>query len=114
MRYQKRGEYIYLPEVDGIPLKNVEDVKFKYYLSSRKNGEKVDVDITTKLFDQNRMYVRKASYKLGIGEIEDCVKENLIDHMRSLGMDAHNIPEALINDDITNHVVKSSSSTYKD
>jgi len=114
MKYEKLGEFIHLPKADGVPLKNVENIQFNYYLSSRINGKKIDVDITTKLFNENKIYVRKASYKLGIGEIEHCVKENLIDHMRSLGMNENNIPKSLINIGITNHAVKCcTSNRYK-
>lgn len=105
MKYQKLGDFIYLPEADGIPLKKVENIKFNYYLSSRINGTKIDLDITTKLFNHNNIYVRKACFRVNVGEIENCVKHNLIDHMRRLGMDDNNIPASLIRVGVTDHDV---------
>ncbi len=106
MKYQKLGEFIYLPPKEGAPLRGKKDVKFNYYLSSRVNGKLIDIDITTKLFDDDDMYIRKACYKVRLSDIESCVKENLIDHMRSLGMEEENIPSSLINMGITSHAVK--------
>ena len=110
MNYEKLGEFIHLPKIEGKPLENVEKIKFNYYLASRLNGNKIDVDITTKLFHGDSMYVRKACFRVVPGQMETCLKENLIDHMRSLGMDNHNIPQSLINIGITNHAVKCSTS----
>ncbi|AVR45670.1 hypothetical protein C7S20_10595 [Christiangramia fulva] len=106
MNYKQLGEFVYIPKTDGKPLKDKKDIKFNYYLSSRVNGKKIDVDITTKLFDDEQIYIRKACYRVGIGEIEGCVKENLINHMKSLGMDDENIPSSLINVGITPHAVR--------
>ncbi|TBW26536.1 hypothetical protein [Gramella sp. KN1008] len=95
MKYEKLGDFIYIPKHAGTPLKGKKNIKFNYYLSSRVNGRLIDLDITTKLFDENQMYIRKACYRVRIGEIENCVKDSLIDHMKSLGMDESNIPESL-------------------
>lgn len=95
MKYEKLGESIDIPQNMGTPLKGKKNVKFNYYLSSRVNGRLIDLDITTKLFDEEHMYIRKACYRVKIGEIENCVKANLLEHMKSLGMDESNIPESL-------------------
>lgn len=106
MKYQKLGEFIHIPRKEGKPLEGKEEIKFNYYLSSRVNGKLIDIDITTKLFDEDDMYIRKACYRVRMSEIESCVKENLIDHMRSLGMEEEYIPSSLINIGITNHAVR--------
>ncbi|MCP9198399.1 hypothetical protein MKO06_00655 [Gramella sp. GC03-9] len=97
MKYQLLGDHIYIPKLADSPLEGKKDIKFNYYLSSRVNGKNIDLDITTKLFDRKDMYVRKSCYRVTIGEIENCVKENLIDHMRCLGVDDSNIPPTLTN-----------------
>lgn len=97
MHYQKLGEDIYIPEPNGFPLRNVKGIKFNYYLSSRINGNLIDVDITSKIFNQDHMYVRKSCYRLKLGEIETCVKANTLDHMKNLGVDEENIPKNLRN-----------------
>ncbi|MCM8569114.1 hypothetical protein NE848_06980 [Gramella jeungdoensis] len=96
MKFEKLGDFIYIPKLTGTPLEGKKNIKFNYYLSSRVNGKLIDLDITTKLFDQDQMYIRKACYRVKLGEIENCVKANLIDHMKSLGMDESNIPESLM------------------
>lgn len=97
MKYQKMGDDIYIPKPTDSPLKETKNIKFNYYLSSKVHKNLIDLDITTKLFDDEKIYVRKSSYKVRMGEIENCVKANLIDHMKSLGMDDKNIPESLHN-----------------
>lgn len=115
MKYQQLGEFVHIPKLEGTPLKNKMDVKFNYYLSSRVNGKRIDLDITTKLFDDKQIYIRKACYRVRLGEIENCVKENLIAHMRSLGMDESNIPSSLINVGITPHAVRClTKNSYKE
>ncbi|APG60183.1 hypothetical protein [Christiangramia salexigens] len=103
MKYEKLGEFIYMPKHIGKPLQGRDNVKFNYYLSSQVNGKKIDLDITTKLFHEDEIYIRKACFRVSIGEIEACVKDNLIDHMRSLGMDEENIPKSLNCRDIISH-----------
>lgn len=115
MKYQKLGDFIDIPHVQGSPLKGKKNVKFNYYLSSRVNGNNIDLDITTKLFGDEQMYVRKAGYRVKIGEIEACVKQNLIEHMKSLGMDDTNIPQSLIQVGITSHAIRSlTKNSYKE
>lgn len=95
MKYQKIGDDIYIPKLSDSPLKKKKNVKFNYYLSSRIHKNLIDLDITTKLFAEENIYVRKSSYKVRMGEIESCVKANLLDHMQALGMDESNIPASL-------------------
>lgn len=115
MYYHKLGEDVYIPEPDGFPLKNVKDIKFNYYLSSRINGNLIDVDITSKLFARDKMFVRKSCYRLNIGEIENCVKANTMDHMKSLGVDDENIPSSLKSIVTTNRYIRNSPlKTYTD
>lgn len=109
MKFQQLGGHIYIPKLEGSPLRGKENIKFNYYLSSRVNGKHIDLDITTKLFDGKQMYVRKSCYRVRLGEIESCVKQNIIDHMRSLGMDESNIPASLIDIGITSHAIRSSN-----
>lgn len=115
MYYHKLGEDIYIPEPIDFPLKNVKDIKFNYYLSSRINGNFVDLDITSKLFERDHIYVRKSCYRVKLGEIENCVKANTMDHMKSLGMEDEKIPAALKKIVITRRSLKRSSfNTYSD
>lgn len=100
MKYQKLGDDCYTPEKSGLPLKNKKNIKFNYYLSSRINGNLIDLDITSKLFDGDNMYIRKSCYRVKLRSIENCVKKNTVDHMLSLGMDRENIPESLQNNDL--------------
>ncbi|MUP44254.1 hypothetical protein E0K83_00655 [Gramella sp. BOM4] len=106
MKYQLLGDHIYIPKLTDSPLEGKKNIKFSYYLSSRVNGKNIDLDITTKLFDDHHMYVRKSCYRVTIGEMENCVKENLIDHMRSLGMDDADIPTSLLNEKKTTRLNK--------
>lgn len=96
MTYQKLGEDIFIPVPDGKPLENATDLKFHYYLSSRVNGKLIDLDITSKIFEGDRMFIRKSCYRVRLGEIENCVKANIIDHMEKLGVSRSNIPKALL------------------
>ena len=95
MRYQKLGDDLEIPEVKGLPLREKQLIKFNYYLSSRINGNLIDLDITSKLFDEEKIYIRKSCYRVKLGEMENCVKENTVDHMLSLGLDEENIPHSL-------------------
>lgn len=97
MSYKKLGEDVYLPKVEGKPLLNKEKVKFNYYLSSRTNGKKIDLDITSKIFESGDTYIRKSCYRVNLGEIENCVKENIKDHMLKLGISQTGIPTSLKN-----------------
>ena len=99
MKYQKLGDDCYTPEKSGLPLKNKNNIKFNYYLSSRINGNLIDLDITSKLFHEDEMYIRKSCYRVKLRSIENCVKNNTVDHMISLGMDSDNIPASLISND---------------
>ncbi|MDX1543548.1 MAG: hypothetical protein R3214_06330 [Christiangramia sp.] len=109
MKFEKLGDFIDIPKFTDSPLEGKKNIKFNYYLSSRVNGKLIDLDITTKLFDQDQMFIRKACYRVKLGEIENCVKANLIDHMKSLGMDECNIPETLTRSMDGTHGVKSSA-----
>jgi len=102
MNYQKLGEDIYIPKRSNSALQDSGEIKFNYYLDSRINGNWIDLDITSKLFGNDKMFVRKSCYRVRLGEIENCVKANIIDHMRCLGVPKENIPESLFNKTITN------------
>ena len=104
MNYRKLGEDIYIPQNHNLLLTDAENVKFNYYLSSRVNGKKIDLDITTKIFEQDRMFVRKSCYRVKLGEIENCVKSNIIDHMRKLGVPENVIPESLSSPNVKSHL----------
>ena len=95
MRYAKLGEDLEIPVVSNLPLKGKKNIKFNYYCSSRINGKLIDLDITSKLFDQDKMYIRKSCYRIKLGEMENCVKQNTIDHMLSLGLPESSIPDSL-------------------
>lgn len=96
MKYQKLGEDIYIPQSLDSPLDASADIKFNYYLSSRINGKKIDMDITSKVFVSEKMYIRKSCYRVKMGEIEKCVKMNIIDHMKKLGIEENRIPKSLL------------------
>ena len=96
MNFKKMGTDVYIPKKDPNSLKNIDDVKFNYYLSSRINGNLIDLDITSKIFNVDDIFIRKSCYRIKIGEIEKCVKANIIDHMTQLGMDKDHIPESLL------------------
>ena len=97
MNYKKLGEDIYIPKLIGRPLLKENSFKFNYYLSSRVNGKMIDLDITSKIFRGDRAYARKSCYRVKLGEIENCVKANIIDHMKKLGISQTNIPDSLKN-----------------
>ena len=110
MNFTKLGTDIYIPQKDPDVLKNIADVKFNYYLNSRIKGKQIDLDITSKIFNVDEIYVRKSCYRIKIGELEECVKSNIIDHMKQLGMDNNHIPESLLNTKISkrpNRILKS-------
>jgi len=115
MKYQKLGEDLEIPVSNGFPLRNKEDIKFNYYLSSRINGNLIDLDITSKLFDNDKMYIRKSCYRVNLGEMENCVKANTIDHMLSLGLQECNIPASLKNTNIKNtNLILSNKGAFSD
>ena len=95
MKYAKLGEDLEIPVVSNLPLIGKKNIKFNYYCASRINGKLIDLDITSKLFDQDKMYIRKSCYRIKLGEMENCVKQNTIDHMLSLGLPESNIPDSL-------------------
>jgi len=95
MKYLKLGEDLEIPEVNNLPLKQKKNIKFNYYCSSRMNGNLIDLDITSKLFNKKDMYVRKSCYRIKLGEMEKCVKQNTIDHMLSLGLAEEDLPDSL-------------------
>ena len=97
MNYEKLGEDIHIPKLEERPLKNRDDIKFNYYLSSRVNGKNIDLDITSKIFDNDQIYIRKSCYRVKLGQIENCVKSNIIEHMKELGIPQTRIPESLKN-----------------
>lgn len=105
MKFEKLGEFIYIPQREETSLAGKSNIRFNYYLSSRINGKLVDLDITTKIFDEHKLYTRKACYRVKLAEIESCVKANLVDHMRSLGVADDAIPKSLIEIGITSHAV---------
>lgn len=109
MKYQKLGEDLEIPKRNGLPLAGMENIKFNYYLSSRINGNLIDLDITSKLFDKDKMYIRKSCYRVNLGEMENCVKANTIDHMLSLGLKDSYIPASLKNTNLTNSNLKLSN-----
>ncbi|MDR5589611.1 hypothetical protein [Christiangramia sp. SM2212] len=100
MKYLKLGDHYNTPEIAGLPLKQKKNIKFNYYLSSRINGNLIDLDITSKLFDGDKMYIRKSCYRVKLRSMEDCVKKNTVDHMLSLGVEKENIPLSLQNTDL--------------
>ncbi|PTX44166.1 hypothetical protein C8P64_0136 [Christiangramia gaetbulicola] len=115
MDYQKLGEDIYIPKRNVSALKDSGEIKFHYFLDSRINGHWVDLDVTSKLFDNDKLYVRKSCYRVKLGQIENCVKANIIDHMKSLGLPTKNIPKALYNRSTTNQSLRhKTSKVYSD
>ncbi|MCH4821668.1 hypothetical protein ML462_00645 [Gramella lutea] len=97
MSYKKLGEDVYLPKQQGKPLQNIRDIKFNYYLSSRIDGAKIYLDITSKIFGSGNTYIRKSCYRVNLGEMEDCVKRNIKEHMLHLGIPPNFIPKSLKN-----------------
>lgn len=115
MNYCKLGEDIYIPQNHRPLLTDAEDIKFNYYMSSRVNGKKIDLDITSKIFGKERMYVKKSCYRVKLGEIEDCVKKDILDHMRKLGVREQFIPESLLNCNAKTHLANTySNRIYSD
>ena len=108
MNYEKLGEDIHIPKLIEHPLKNKDGFKFNYYLSSRVNGKKIDLDITSKIFDKDQIYIRKSCYRVKIGQIENCVKSNIKEHMKELGIPQTRIPESLKN------IKRNKPKTYSD
>lgn len=96
MEFQKLGDSIYIPEIKGSPLADKKHIEYNYYLSTKINGNKVDLDLTTKLFDKKAEYICKSCYRIPLDQIENCVKANLVNHMCVLGMKRNNIPESLL------------------
>ena len=97
MNYQKLGECIQFPKTKKKLLEGKRGIRFNYFLSSKSKGTSIDLDITSKIFYEDQIYVRIAAYRVKMGEIEKCVRENILDHMYSLGMDEDNIPSSLLN-----------------
>ncbi len=115
MDYQKLGEDIYIPKRNISALKDSENIKFHYYLDSRFNGQWIDLDVTSKLFDHEKLYVRKSCYRVKLGQIENCVKANIIDHMKSLGLPSKGIPKALYSRSTTNQSLRTKTNiTFSD
>lgn len=115
MKYKKLCEDINIPKNNTSTLKHEKNIKFNYYLSSRMNGKFIDLDITSKLFSKDQMFIRKSCYRVHLGEIENCVKANIIDHMKSLGVTDENIPQALNNINRSNQAFRlSSRNAYRD
>ncbi|MUP45657.1 hypothetical protein E0K83_07855 [Gramella sp. BOM4] len=96
MQFQKLGDAVYTPKIKGSPLANKEHIEFNYYIQTKTHGNKVDLDLTTKLFDKDREYICKSSYRIPMKKLEDCVKANLVDHMLTLGMKRKNLPKSLL------------------
>ncbi|MBT8295692.1 MAG: hypothetical protein KJP01_03640 [Gramella sp.] len=102
MNYKKLKEDIYFPKPERTPLKKFNDPKFNYFLTSHIDGNSMELEITSKLFDLERTYMKKSCYQINIGDIEDCVKRHIKEHMLDLGIPKKNIPEALHKIKITN------------
>lgn len=96
MEFQKLEDAVYIPKIKGSPLADKEHIEFNYYLHTKTHGNKVDLDLTTKLCDNKMEYKCKSSYRIPMDQIENCVKANLVDHMRTLGMKRKNIPKSLM------------------
>ncbi|MFV8226766.1 hypothetical protein [Christiangramia aquimixticola] len=95
MKYLKLGEDIYTPQNCDQPLKDASEINFNYYISTRVKDEIIDLDVTSKIFHKNEVYIRKSCYRIKMGQIEDCVKLNILDHMQNLGVPDSIIPESL-------------------
>lgn len=96
MGFEKLGDAVYIPKVKGSPLEGRKPINFNYYLNTQVRGQYAYIDLTTKLFDKEQEYIRKVSCKVNLEEIENCVKTNLIHHMRHLGMEKNLIPKSLL------------------
>lgn len=110
MKFQQLGDAIHIPEVKGRPLEGKDEIRYNYYISTRINGDKVDMDITTKIFHDEAMYVRMAFCRVKVGQIEKCVKRNLIEHMIQLGLRRKDIPRSLIYKDTSSYIRNQRSS----
>lgn len=102
MIYEKLGQDIYIPAKSNLALKKINNIKFNYQANSSIKGNLIELDLTSKLFAGNAIYIRKSCYRIKLGEIEDCVKANSLDHMRALGISVSNIPDSLKNLNFTN------------
>ncbi len=96
MEFQKLGDTIFTPQIEGSPLANKVDIEFNYYLSVKIHGNNVEMDLTTILFDTTTEYTCKSCYRITIDQIEDCIKANLVSHMLRLGVKRKNIPISLL------------------
>lgn len=101
MNYEKIGEDLYSPKSDRSPLKSINDIKFSYRFNSEIKGEFIITEITSKLFHHHETFVKKSTYRLKLGEIEDCVKSHIKNHMLQLGIKKEMIPKNLINFNIS-------------
>ena len=106
MLFKKLGDDIFAPAPRAMALIDAKEPKFNYYLSSRIIGPLIDLDITTKIFHNNEMFVRKSTYRVKLGEIEKCVKQNLIEHMLLLGLPETEIPDSLKTENFKADVIK--------
>ena len=106
MLFKKLGDDIFAPAPKATALIDAKKPKFNYYLSSKIRGPLIDLDITTKIFNENKMFVRKSSYRVKLGQIESCVKQNLIEHMLLLGLPEEKIPDSLKSDNFKADVIK--------
>lgn len=106
MIFKKLGDDIFAPSPKAMALIDAKDPKFNYYLSSRIRGPLIDLDITTKIFHNNEMFVRKSSYRVKLGQIEKCVKQNLIEHMLLLGLPEAEIPDSLKSESFKADVIR--------
>ncbi|WP_405199528.1 hypothetical protein [Christiangramia sp. LLG6405-1] len=106
MIFKKLGDDILAPAPKAVALIDAKNPKFNYYLSSRIKGPLIDLDITTKVFHNDQMFVRKSSYRVKLGQIEKCVKQNLIEHMLLLGLPETEIPDSLKTESFKADVIK--------
>lgn len=102
MIYKKLREDIYFPQAQQTPLKKINHPTFNYFLNSRVDDDAMELEITSKVFALERTYIKKSCYQIDIGEIEDCVKSHIREHMLDLGVPRKNIPKALSQINITN------------
>lgn len=95
MKFNQIVDSIYLPATIGLPLQGREKIDFHYYFTSYAMAGLIELDITTKLVDQEAIYIRNASYHVKKGEIEACVKSSLLNHMQKLGLHPEEISRLL-------------------
>ena len=110
MKFKEIGEVIYIPEINGKPLEGKQNIKFNYYISTRLHKDMIEMNVTTKLFHEDDIYIRQARYRLKMGQIEKCVKRNLIEHMCSLGMKRNDLPKSVLYRDSSSFIRNSRSS----